>query len=82
MNTKLTLKINKNIIEKAKAYAGKNNTSLSQMVEKYFIALVTDSKNEGITLTQTVKELSGVIKSGSADNYKKDYSDYLSEKYK
>lgn len=29
MNTKLTLKLNKGIIDKAKVYAEKNNTSLS-----------------------------------------------------
>jgi hypothetical protein len=42
MNSKLTLKLNKDVIEKAKIYAHKNNISLSKMVEKYFLAVVKE----------------------------------------
>lgn len=81
MNTKLTLKLDKNIIDKAKVYADKHNTSLSQMVEKYFSSLLSQ-KNSGNKISPLVQELSGVIKPDSAKNHKNDYSDYLSDKYK
>jgi hypothetical protein len=35
MNTKLTLTIEKNVIEKAKRYAKQNSRSLSDIIEKY-----------------------------------------------
>jgi len=82
MDTKLTLKLNKRIIEKAKVYAEINNTSLSQIVEKYFIALISEKKSESLQLTPIVKELSGVIKPESIKKYKDDYTDYLTNKYK
>ncbi|HPI14256.1 MAG: DUF6364 family protein [Spirochaetota bacterium] len=82
MDTKLTLKLNKSIIEKAKTYAQKNNTSLSQIVEKYFIALITEKENETLKLTPLVKELSGIIKPENIENYKDDYAKYLMKKYK
>lgn len=81
MNTKLTLKLDKDIIDKAKVYADKHNTSLSQMVEKYFSSLLSQ-KNSGNKISPLVQELSGVIKPDSVKNHKNDYSDYLSDKYK
>lgn len=39
MDTKLTLTLNKDIIEFAKKYAASNQTSLSDLVENYFKAL-------------------------------------------
>lgn len=81
MNTKLTLKLDKDIIDKAKDYAHKHNTSLSQMVEKYFDSLVS-KKNSNKKISLLVEELSGVIKPESANNYKNEYSTYLSDKYR
>jgi len=82
MDTKLTLKLNKSIIEKAKVYAEKNNTSLSQIVEKYFIALISEKKSDSLQLTPIVKELSGIIKHENIKRHKDDYTDYLINKYK
>jgi len=80
MDTKLTLKINKLIIERAKKYAKQRETSLSKMIENYLQALTSkEEKNEEIS--PLVESLSGVIKFQDAD-YKKDYTDFLSEKYK
>jgi hypothetical protein len=39
MEVKLTLKLNKSVIEKAKQYAKKRKRSLSKLVEDYFINL-------------------------------------------
>ena len=40
MKAKLTLKLDKGVIKKAKEYEKNKNISLSRMVEKYFKALV------------------------------------------
>jgi hypothetical protein len=59
MDTKLTLKLNGDIIEQAKSYAKKKNTSLSKLIESYLGLLIDpDEKQE---VTPLVKSLSGVI---------------------
>lgn len=80
MDTKLTLKLKNSIIENAKKYAKNHQISLSKMIENYLNA-VTDKSKKDIEITPLVKSLTGVIEINSKD-YKKDYSDYLSEKYK
>ncbi|MGD9928418.1 MAG: DUF6364 family protein [Mangrovibacterium sp.] len=80
MDTKLTLKINKRTIEKAKAYAKKRETSLSQMIENYLQAL-TNQQEEKEEISPLVESLSGVIKLPGSDD-RKDYTNYLSDKYK
>jgi hypothetical protein len=79
MDTKLTLKLDKLIIESAKEYAKEKNISLSKMIENYLQA-ITNKRNKEIEISPLVKSLIGVV--GQEDsNYKKDYTDYLSEKY-
>ncbi len=79
MNTKLTIKLDNEVIEKAKDYVKKEKTSLSKMIENYLLSVV--GKKSHLEITPLVKSLSGVIKP-PADDYKKDYTDYLAEKYK
>ena len=80
MDIKLTLKLDQTIIEKAKAYAKEKNISLSKMIENYLKAL-TGKKRKKIEISPLVESLTGVISSKDEDN-KKDYTNYLSEKYK
>jgi hypothetical protein len=79
MNTKLTIKLDKDVIEKAKDYVKKEKTSLSKMIENYLLSVVAKKSHNEIT--PLVKSLSGVIKP-PAEDYKKEYTDYLAEKYK
>jgi hypothetical protein len=81
MQTKLTLSIDNDIIEQAKEYARQQHRSLSNMVESY-LKLVVRNQKEEIELTPIVAELSGVISGNSAENYKRDYADYLENKYR
>ncbi|WP_456087084.1 DUF6364 family protein [Parabacteroides sp.] len=83
METKLTLRLNESIIEKAKEYARSRNMSLSKMVEQYLDSVVStnDISSKQIELTPLVKELSGVLKVPADFDYKNDYSDYLENKY-
>lgn len=49
MNTKLTLTIEKSIIEKAKSYARNTGRSLSELIENYLDSITQDSGNEKIS---------------------------------
>lgn len=82
MNTKLTLKLNQEIIEKAKKYASDKKLSLSRLVEFYFQSLTTENKKDDFEISPFVRSIS-TGKSISNDlDYKKEYSDHLLEKYK
>lgn len=79
MDKKLTLKLKKDIIDKAKIYARKRQQSLSELVENYFRHITEYDKEE--PLTPLVRELIGVIKVKSDCEVEKNYTDYLIEKY-
>jgi len=80
METKLTLKLDKETIEQAKKYARQNDLSLSKMVEKYFESLNNNlDKNKN---TKLVNELSGIIKINEKIDYKDERMNRLVEKYK
>jgi len=82
MNTKLTLNINKDIIEKVKNYALESRRSLSSLVQSFFKFLISDSQTQnGIEISLAVKELSGVIKSDEDLDVKKEYGKHIREKY-
>ncbi len=60
MNTKLTLKLEQTIIEKAKLYAKLQNTSLSKVIEKYLQDIIGQN-DKSKQITPLVKSLSGII---------------------
>lgn len=79
MDTKLTLKLNGEIIEQAKSYAKKKNTSLSKLIESYLGMLVApDEKQE---VTPLVKSLSGVIDLPKSFDNKTNYRKHILNKY-
>jgi hypothetical protein len=81
METKLTLRLNNNVIIRAKDYAQNHKISLSKLIESYLDS-VTKQKSDEIEITPLVKSLSGVIKLPADFDYKKEYADHLTEKYK
>lgn len=81
MDKKLTLSLDKSIIERAKAYAKANNISVSKLIEAYLKSLTTKKKGE-IEITPLVESLSGVISIDEKLELKKDYTNFLIEKYK
>ena len=81
MDTKLTLNVDKNVIEQAKEYAKSHQISLSRLVESYLASLI-EKKDRETEITPLVKSLSGVIELDKDFNYKESYTDYLKEKYK
>lgn len=86
MDTKLTLKLDKKVIEKAKEYAAKQKISVSFIVENYLKAITSNNKeekNDDIEISDFVKSISIGKSNIPADfDYKKEYYDYIAEKYK
>ena len=81
MDSKLTLKLNQEIIEKAKSFAQSQGTSLSRLIENY-LQQITGSKDQEHTITPLVKSLSGILDLTDGSDGKEGYTDYLSKKYK
>lgn len=81
MDKKLTLSLDKAIIESAKNYAKSNNISLSKLIESYLTTL-TKRKRNSVEITPLVESLSGVITLDEDFDVKDAYTDYLIEKYK
>ncbi|MBT8220662.1 MAG: hypothetical protein KJP00_12605 [Bacteroidia bacterium] len=81
MDTKLTLKLDESVIERAKQYAKEQEISLSKLIENYLQTITQDSGNIDLEISPLVKSLTGVIKLKEED-IKKKYTDYLAEKYR
>ncbi|MDF1572279.1 MAG: DUF6364 family protein [Bacteroidales bacterium] len=83
MNTKLTLRLNTSVIERAKKYARSHKISLSKMIESYLDTITRQKEAEEKTsITPLVESLSGVIDLPADFDYKKEYRGFLEEKYK
>lgn len=80
MITKLTLTVEKDVIDQAKAYASLKGRSLSDLVENYLKTLVQKEKtiNE---FSPKVKRLLGAVKVSENFDYKKELESTLNEKY-
>jgi hypothetical protein len=81
MDTKLTLKLDQTVIEKAKEFAKNQSTSLSKLIENYLLSITNEQTSEG-NISPLVKSLSGVIKLPNDTDLKEEYSNYLTNKYK
>lgn len=82
MNTKLTLTIEKEVIEIAKKYAKEKGQSLSEMVENYFKFIAMDRiKIKEKQLSPKVRKLRGIIKTDNHFDYKQILTEELSKKY-
>jgi len=86
MYTKLTLRLNKSIVDAAKEHVEKQGLSLSRMVESYFLLLSQTTcktvDNNEITISPFVQSMVSDKPIPSDLDYKSDYKNYLSEKYK
>ncbi|MBC7921431.1 MAG: hypothetical protein H7Z75_10135 [Ferruginibacter sp.] len=81
METKLTLKLSKGVIEKAKSYAKTQNTSLSKLIERYLDKVVSEEKDDQ-AISPPVRSLSGIADLPDDYDYKADYTDSLDRKYR
>ncbi len=77
MNTKLTLRLDDDLIARAKRHSAKSGKSVSQLVSDYF-ALI-DARESDIEVTPRVRSLRGVLAgSGLGEG---DYRRHLEEKH-
>lgn len=78
MNTKLTLNLDKEIIDEAKTYAKKHSVSLSKLIENYLNSLTRQSKKK-TSVSPLVESLTGIIPNDYDE--KEDYRNYIDKKY-
>lgn len=84
MDTKLTLKLDKAVIEQAKEYASLHKRSLSRIIESYLRSLINRDKNENepnFEISPFVKSMSTGMKIPSDLDYKSERLNYLDEKH-
>ncbi len=83
MTTKLTLTMDKSVIERAKKYAKREERRLCNLVENYLKALTYEKKDkkEDEELSPIVKSLKGSFKAPKDFDYKKELMKRLEEKY-
>jgi len=86
MDTKLTLKLDKHVIDRAKDYAASHKRSLSRIIESYLQSLTTPDDSttaeDDIQISPFVKSMATGVHIPADIDYKADYSNYLTEKYK
>jgi len=82
MDTKLTLRLNGKIIERAKIYASLHRISLSKIIESYLDTITQQGETDkDTTITPLVESISGVINLPPDYDEKKDYHLFIEEKY-
>jgi hypothetical protein len=81
MDSKLTLKLNNGVIERAKQYARDHDISLSKLIENYLQAITLEDDRGDMEISPLVKSLTGVIELND-ESYKRKYSNYLAKKYR
>lgn len=87
MKTKLTLRIDEEVIRKAKRYAKENNTSISQLLENYLKLLVSRDKSlkaeEPEEKYSSIVQLRGIlkVKNPKTFDYKKELGKILWKRY-
>ncbi len=79
MQKKLTLRLDDELIKRAKSYAKKCGKSVSQIVADYFSVLEEKPIREKPELTPLVRSLKGSLKGAKVK--KQNYHKYLEEKY-
>jgi len=80
MKTKLTLRLDDQLIRKAKDYSSRSGKSVSQLVADYFSLIETDEEIPGTQITPRVRSLIGSLKGAGVTE--EDYRRYLEEKYR
>ena len=81
MTTKITLTIESGIIETAKAYAVKQGSSLSNLVEDYLKNIAGNTDETKQKYNPIIKELLGAVPLPTDFNYKDELGNEMTKKY-
>jgi hypothetical protein len=85
MDTKLTLKLDKFVIEQAKEYAASHKRSLSRIIESYLKSLINRDKNDDqsdLEISPFVKSMSTGVNIPADFDYKSEIINHLMEKHR
>jgi hypothetical protein len=80
MTTKLTLTVEKAVIEKAKSYAKQTGRSLSELIEKY-LESITEVENRTVKLSPKLKKIVGAVKLPKNFNEELELRGYYEKKH-
>ncbi len=80
MPVKLTLTVDKSIIEKAKLYAKSTGRSLSQIIENYLETITKDNSTD--ELSPKLKRIVGAVKLPKDFDEEKELQSYFESKHK
>lgn len=80
MQTKLTLRMERDLVRSAKAYAQRRGTSVSRMVADFFTVLGGHAAGGGVALTPTVRRLLGAMEGHPTDE--RDHRRHLERKHR
>jgi hypothetical protein len=80
MMSKLTLSVDEDVIARAKRYAEKQGTSVSQLVGTYLDVLSRPPVVKDAGVSPSLRRLRGILKGVKFD--REEYIDYLDRKYK
>lgn len=79
MQTKLTLRLEDQLIEQAKSYAAQAGKSVSQIVADYFKMLTSEKPTLTSSTAPITQSLRGLLRESNLDE--KDYKKHLEEKH-
>lgn len=79
MVTKLTLTVQKDIIERAKSYAKSTGRSLSELIENYLDTITQENNQDGVS--PKLKKIVGSVKLPKDFDEKKELREYLEKKH-
>ena len=79
MQTKLTLRLEKSLVDLAKDYAANHGKSVSKMVSDYFRLLQESQNQSNEEITPITRSLKGALDKTKID--KNDYLKHLEDKY-
>ncbi|MFA5353453.1 MAG: DUF6364 family protein [Thermodesulfovibrionales bacterium] len=80
MQTKLTLRLEEELIRKAKTYAADSGKSVSQLVSDYFRLLTSEKGKPQQPPAPVTQSLRGILRDAKLDE--KEYKKYLEEKHR
>jgi hypothetical protein len=80
LTTKLTLRLDDQLIRKAKRHAGRSGKSVSRLVADFFAVIDAEEATPGVELSPRVRSLVGAFR--GSPGTEEDHRRYLEEKYR
>ena len=82
MEIELSLKLNKDLVNKAITFAAKKKISVSDLIESYLRLITSAEVQNDLEISSFVKSMSTGTEIPNDLDYKNEYSNYLTQKHK